>query len=188
MKRLWRLPVVVAAGALFTALALYDVSSAGAPTVITCDNTWTMNFDPPLTTTPQNGVTARISDPTGALRECTGDAAMTMGDFVAEGTGNNVTCTVGSYTNTPGTPQRVDWDAKDNQPTSTYTWNMTPIGDLLSAQTPLDGGITEGRYQGATWTMAIDALRSRINLTDCAGPTGLKSISVAGTLVITTAG
>ncbi|MEV8475801.1 hypothetical protein [Streptomyces sp. NPDC051173] len=187
MKRLWRLPAVAAAVALFTALALYDVSSAGAPTVITCDNTWTMNFSPALAVTPQNGVTAKVGDPNGALRKCTGDAAMTMGDFVAEGVGDNVTCTVGSYTNKPGTSQSVTWNAQDNQPTSAYTWNMSPIGDLLSAQTPLNGGITEGRYKDATWTMAIDALRSKIDLTDCNSPTGLKSISVAGTLVITPA-
>ncbi len=187
MKRPWRLPVVVAAGALFTALALYDVSSAGAPTVITCDNTWTMNFAPALTVASQDGVTAKVSDPKGALRKCTGDAAMTMGDFVAEGIGNSVTCAAGSYKNTSGAPQSVTWNAQDNQPTSTYTWNMSPIGDLLSAQSPLNGGITEGRYKGATWTMAIDPIRSKINLTDCNSPTGLKSISVAGTLVITPA-
>ncbi|MEU5429255.1 hypothetical protein AB0H73_27205 [Streptomyces olivoreticuli] len=187
MKRTWRLPVVVAVGALFTALALYDVSSAGAPTVITCDNTWTMNFTPALTVASQDKVTAKVSDPNGALRKCTGDAAMTMGDFVAEGIGNSVTCAAGSYENTSSALQRVTWNARDNQLTSTYTWNMSPIGDLLSAQSPLNGGITEGRYKGATWTMAIDPIRSKIDLTDCGSPTGLKSISVAGTLVITPA-
>ncbi|RLU81820.1 hypothetical protein CTZ27_31970 [Streptomyces griseocarneus] len=185
MKLVTPATALAAVCALCAGLFWYDTAAAEAPQIITCDAAWTMRFSPGLTTTPQN-VTATVGNPRTALRNCTGDPGMTMGDAAAGGTGTNATCALGSYT---GNQDTVAWTTTDTQPkSSTYSWGMHALGDLLSVQTPLSGGFSDGRYKGATWTMAIDPVQSKIDLTPCTTPTGVTSIDVVSKVVITTAG
>ncbi|MFI9240732.1 hypothetical protein [Streptomyces cinnamoneus] len=188
MRIPWHLTCAVTAAALFGAFFLHDVSSARAAQVIACDHTWTMTFEPALTLTPQSQVTAKVGSPDGALRGCTGDAAISRASFVTQGVGTDVTCAAGTYGDRPGAANRVAWDAKSGEPAMKYSWSMRPVADLLSVSTPLSGGITEGRYKGGTWTATLDPQRSDISLADCSAPGGLKSMTVAGTLFITTPG
>ncbi|MFI1259032.1 hypothetical protein ACH4U6_35435 [Streptomyces netropsis] len=176
-----RLPATVAASTLLVGVLTYD-AAAQAPQIITCDGASTTTFSPGVTTTPQDNVTRKT---TGALWNCTGDPTATSATFVSEGVGNQVTCTQGTFRDKPGAVQRTSWQATAGELTSTFTWQMSPIGDLLEIQNPISGGITDGRYKGATWTTISDPARSVINITDCAKVGGLRSMRLGGRLVIT---
>ncbi|MEU7133292.1 hypothetical protein [Streptomyces sp. NPDC046261] len=180
----WHLTSAVTAAALFGAFFLPDVPSAGAARVITCDHTWTMTFEPALTLAPRSRVSATVDASDGALRRCTGDAAVSRASFVTRGVGTDATCSAGTYGDRPGEANHIVWDAKSGEPTMDYSWSMRPVADLLTVRTPLSGGITEGRYKGGTWSATLDPLRSAISLADCSAPGGLKSITVAGTFSI----
>ncbi|KNB50839.1 hypothetical protein [Streptomyces caatingaensis] len=188
MRIPWRLTSVVTAAALLGGLFLHNVSSARAAQIITCDHSWTMTFEPGLTITPQPKVSVRVGNPDGTLSRCTGDPAISAATFVTEGAGSNVTCAAGIYGNEAGSTDHVVWNATSGETAMDYSWTMRPVGDLLSVSTPLSGGITQGRYKGGTWTATIDPTRSTIGLTDCMAPGGLKSMKIAGTLIITTPG
>ncbi|MFD4907811.1 hypothetical protein [Kitasatospora purpeofusca] len=189
-----RHPLGIAAAALTGATLLggllaYATSAAGVPQVITCEDRFTMTFSSGLTLVPQDNITAAISD--AKLLGCTGDAPITQADYVGTGLGDGVTCATGSYRNAPDAPQRASWETEDGQPTTEdpattdFTWNMQPIQDLLNSNNPLSGGITEGRYKGATWTVVLDPVKSDIDLTACNTPAGLKSMTLDGTVTIT---
>ncbi|MFJ2805972.1 hypothetical protein [Kitasatospora sp. NPDC087271] len=177
------------AGTLVGGLLVYDTSAAGVPQVITCEDSFTMTFSSGLTLVPQDNITATLGDP--KLLNCTGDAPITQADYVGTGLGNGVTCAAGNYQNAPGTLQRVTWETANGQPTTEdpgttdFTWDMQPIQDLLKSSNPLSGGITAGRYKGATWTVVLDPVKSDIDLTACSTPTGLKSMTLDGTVTIT---
>ncbi|MFI5617815.1 hypothetical protein [Streptomyces sp. NPDC051567] len=189
MRRSSRIAAIATSAALISGLYIYDVSAVGVPQVITCEDKFTMTFDRGLTLSPQNDITATLTD--AKLLGCSGDAPVTQADYIGTGIGSAVTCATGGYKDKPGTDQRASWQTAagqpptDGQPTTSFTWDMQPIQDLLKSNNPLSGGITEGRYKGATWTVVLDPVKSKIDLTACATPAGLKSMVLDGTLTIT---